>query len=116
MKRVDTEVKNTLPGLPWWLSGKESTCQGRGRKFDPWSGETLSVVEKQSPCVTTTEPVLRGCTCWAHVPWNPCSATRAPLKGEACAWQLDGSPCSLHLEEALEQQERSGAAINKQNR
>ena len=49
MKRVDTEVKNMLPGLPWWLSGQESTCQGRGRKFDPWSGEILHVVEKQKP-------------------------------------------------------------------
>ena len=26
-------------GLPWWLSGKESTCQGRRCNFDPWSGE-----------------------------------------------------------------------------
>ena len=24
--------------LPWWLSGKESTCQWR---FDPWVGKTL---------------------------------------------------------------------------
>ena len=23
-------------GLPWWLSGKESTCQCRRRRFDPW--------------------------------------------------------------------------------
>ena len=22
--------------LSWWLSGKESSCQGRRRKFDPW--------------------------------------------------------------------------------
>ena len=28
-----------IPGLPWWLSGKESTCQCRRRGFDPWSGE-----------------------------------------------------------------------------
>ena len=25
--------------LPWWLSGKESTCQCRRRKFDPWVGK-----------------------------------------------------------------------------
>ena len=25
--------------LPWWLSGKESTCQCRIRGFDPWVGE-----------------------------------------------------------------------------
>ena len=23
-------------GLPWWLSGKESTCQCRRLVFDPW--------------------------------------------------------------------------------
>ena len=23
-------------GLPWWLSGKESTCQCRRHEFDPW--------------------------------------------------------------------------------
>ena len=26
-------------GLPWWLSGKESTCQCRRHKFDPWVGK-----------------------------------------------------------------------------
>ena len=25
-----------LVGLPWWLSGKESTCQCRRCRFDPW--------------------------------------------------------------------------------
>ena len=24
------------PGLPWWLSGKESTCQSRRCRFNPW--------------------------------------------------------------------------------
>ena len=26
-------------GLPWWLSGKESTCQCRRREFNPWVGK-----------------------------------------------------------------------------
>ena len=26
-------------GLPWWYSGEESTCQGRGRGFTPWVGK-----------------------------------------------------------------------------
>ena len=30
-----------LFGLPWWLSGKESACQCRRHRFDPWS-ETIS--------------------------------------------------------------------------
>ena len=25
-----------LLGLPWWLSGKESTCQCRRHRFNPW--------------------------------------------------------------------------------
>ena len=27
-------------GLPWWLSGKESTCRCRRLEFDPWVGKT----------------------------------------------------------------------------
>ena len=27
-----------IPGLPWWLSGKESAYQCRRRGFDPWTG------------------------------------------------------------------------------
>ena len=26
-------------GLPWWLSGKKSTCQRRRLGFDPWVGK-----------------------------------------------------------------------------
>ena len=29
-------VINRGRGLPWWLSGKESTCQWRRHRFDPW--------------------------------------------------------------------------------
>ena len=25
-----------MDGLPWWLSGKESTCQCRRHRFDLW--------------------------------------------------------------------------------
>jgi len=28
-------AKRYLQGLPWWLSGKESTCQCRRHGFDP---------------------------------------------------------------------------------
>ena len=28
---------NYCPGLPWWLSGKECSCQYRRHGFDPWS-------------------------------------------------------------------------------
>ena len=32
-------VKEVM-GLPWRLTGKESTCQGRRCKFNPWVGKT----------------------------------------------------------------------------
>ena len=28
-----------LQELPWWLIGKESTCQRRSHRFDPWVGK-----------------------------------------------------------------------------
>jgi len=32
------KVKNSIHlGLPWWLSGKELTCQSRRHGFEPWS-------------------------------------------------------------------------------
>ena len=32
-------VLKYLPVLPWCLSGKESNCQRRRRKFNPWVGK-----------------------------------------------------------------------------
>ena len=43
--------------LPWWLSGKESTCQCRRHGFDPWSGKIPYAAEQQSPCTVTVKPV-----------------------------------------------------------
>ena len=33
------EFSTCLLGLPWWLSGKEPTCQCRRHRFDPWVRE-----------------------------------------------------------------------------
>ena len=46
------------PRLPWWLSGWEATCQGRGYGFDPWLGKRSHATEQLSPCATTTEPTF----------------------------------------------------------
>ena len=43
-------------GLPWWLSGKESTCQCRRHGFDPWSEKIPHTLGQLSPWVTSTEP------------------------------------------------------------
>ena len=37
-----------ITGLPWWLSGKESACQCRKHKFDPWSGKIPHASEQVS--------------------------------------------------------------------
>ena len=44
-------------GLPWWLSGKESTCLRRRHAFDSWSGKIPYNAEQLSPCAST-DPVL----------------------------------------------------------
>ena len=46
-------------GLSWWPSGKESACQGRRHKFEPWSGKIPHAMEQLSPCARTTESVLQ---------------------------------------------------------
>ena len=61
--------------LPWWCSSKESTCQCRGHRFDPWSGNIPHATGPLIPRAPTTE---------ARVPWRLCStreatATRSPL-------------------------------------
>ena len=46
------------PGLPRWLSGKESACRCRRHGFDPWSRKVPHAAEQLSPWATSTEPVL----------------------------------------------------------
>ena len=38
-QRTELEATFTSNGLPWWLIGKESTCQCRRCRFDPWFGK-----------------------------------------------------------------------------
>ena len=54
----DLVAKKPNPGLPWWLSGKESACQYRRHGFDPWSWKIPHAAKQPSPCTTTIEPVL----------------------------------------------------------
>ena len=51
-------AKNEVRGLSWWPSGKESACQGRRHKFEPWSRKIPHAMEQLSPCARTTEAVL----------------------------------------------------------
>ena len=38
----------SLVALPWWSSGKTSTCQCAGHKSDPWSARIPCVLEQQA--------------------------------------------------------------------
>ena len=74
-------------GLPWWLSGKESTCQCRSRGFGSWSGTIPHASEQLSPCATTTEPVL-----WSLEPQllktvypSACAPLNRGIHGSVCS-------------------------------
>ena len=45
-------------GLPWGSNGKESACQCRRHRFDPWSGQIPQFMEQIIPRITTIELVL----------------------------------------------------------
>ena len=60
LQKVDGSLDvRIILGLPWWLSGKEFTCQCRRHGFDPWSGKIPHAARQLSPGTTVTEPVLR---------------------------------------------------------
>ena len=42
-------VKSENPGLPWWLSGKESTYQFRRHRFKSWCGQIAHASGQLSP-------------------------------------------------------------------
>ena len=53
---MESFIENGSEGLPWWGSGWESACQGRGRGFEPWSGKIPHAAEQLGPWATITEP------------------------------------------------------------
>ena len=53
-----SHTKEQIPGLPRWLSAKESACSCRRHGFDPWSNEIPHAVEQLTPGTTTIEPML----------------------------------------------------------
>ena len=40
-------------GLPWWLSGKEPSCQCRRHRFESWSGKTPHATKQLKQCAAT---------------------------------------------------------------
>ena len=96
-------VSANLSRPPWWLSGKEFTCQCRRWGFHPWSGKIPHATEQLSLCIATTEPA--GCNYWSTCLRAPCSATKeaAEIRSlcattreepQLSATRLEKSPCS----------------------
>ena len=48
-------IRKEETGFPWRLSVKESACQFRRHRFQPWSRKIPHAVEQLSPCATATE-------------------------------------------------------------
>ena len=71
-------LKRKAEGLPWWLTGKESTYQSRRHGFDPWSRKIphAPVPQLFSLCSRTWElQLLSPCTlgpvlCNKRTHWN----------------------------------------------
>ena len=113
MIKMKEWTKMTI-GLPWWLSGKEFTCQCRRHRFDPWARKIPHVSKQLIPLLnstTTTEPVLK--SLGAHL-LNPHAATtegcvpraqdlqqEKPPQWEDLTPQLELSPHWPQLEKSL---------------
>ena len=106
-KQHSPRVNSVALGLPWWLSGKESTCQHRRCGFDPWSWKIHPWINEAhvphlltlcsgaqelqllSPCVAITK---------ARMPQSPCSTMREAIARRSPYTAAKRSPHSLQLE------------------
>ena len=87
-------ILESLIGLPWWSTGPESICQGKGHRFYPCFRKISHSTGQLSLCPTTM---------------NPSSATR-----EATAMRSRKVVSTLHqLEKAHVQQQRRDTAKSK---
>ena len=77
--------------IPWWSSGWESVCQGRGHRFDPWSRKTPDAAGNWA-----CEPQLRK-------PVHLCPATRKAAAPRDPHIATKRSPHLLQLERACVQ-------------
>ena len=62
---------NITLGLPWWLSGKESACQWKRHRFDPWVGKIPWRRKWQPIPVFLPGESHRQRSLVGDSPWNP---------------------------------------------
>ena len=100
----ETEAWLTMngSGLPWWLIGKESTCQRKRHRFlIPGLGRHAAV--QLSLCTTAIELALESLGCTITEPM--CRSLLKPVRPRARALQHEKPPqreaCTLQLDSSL---------------
>ena len=104
-------LRNACLGLPWWLSGKEATCQSRRHRFDHWWRKISYAVEQLSLCTTTIELVLsspraetlspQAAVTEDHAPRARAPKQENPLQWEAHGPQPESSPAHSNQRKGL---------------
>ena len=92
-------LKVTAMGFPWWLSGKESTCQCRKHGFEPRSRRIPHAAEQLSPCPTLLSLSARARESQLLKPEFP-RAREAAATRSLSPKTRESSPCSPKLETA----------------
>ena len=95
-------------GLPWWLSGKEFTCQYRRHGFNLWSTRIPYAVDHQSPNMSPHATATEAC-----VPQSLSSSTGEATALRSLHMAMESSPHSLQLEEGPHSNEEPAQPINK---
>ena len=72
-KPGNIQMQKNEPGLPCWLTGKESTCQCRWHEFDPWFQEDPARLRATKPVHNSWAWALEPTSCNYG---SPRSATR----------------------------------------
>ena len=103
-----TKTKRSEAGLPWWLSGKESTHQGRDMQVRFLAKEDPTVRGAAKLVSRNHWPVLEGPELKLPRPreWRPCPQLEKPATGGQ-------PPLGAPREKPSQQQQPSTARINK---
>ena len=74
-------------GLPWWLSGKESTCQCRRQRFNPWVGKISWRRKWQPTLVFLSGKSHEQRSLAGYSPWG-CKRVRHDLVTKQQQWHI----------------------------
>ena len=102
MGNIVCHMKLKLLGLSWWLSSRESACQCRRHRFDPWFRKIPCASEQLSLCTMTVESLEPGsCNYWSQSNLELMLCKREDTAMRSLHTQLQSSPYSPLLEKSL---------------